>query len=192
MRYLSTLIVAMAILFSSGCQQSQNAEPKSKITTDQRKEKLLAAEIINLKAELDKNKIELDKQSKSLADLKQKYEQLTIKSAQDVNQLYITTTNYSNCYKDLATAKQQLEECQKMVDLTDVPALCKDKIEKQKKMLADCQKEKEEIEKSAGEAADFAMKQLPEQLMKQVEELTAENELLKAKIAELEKSSGTK
>jgi transcriptional regulator len=190
MKYFSILSVILAILFASGCQQSQQSPAAS--AGVEKKEKLMAAEMMNLKAELQKTKLELDKQTKSLQELNLKNEQIIRKSAQDANQLNAAVTSYSKCYKELNDVKKQLEECQKMVDLTDVPALCKDKVEKQNKLLAECQKEKEELEKSAGEASDFALKQLPEELMKQVTDLTAENEQLKAKIAELEKAAAPK
>jgi chromosome segregation ATPase len=190
MKYFTILPVVFAILFSSGCQQSQQSQNPS--ASVEKKEKLMAAEMMNLKAELQKTKKDLDKQAILLQQCKQDNEKMSSKSVQDANQLNAAIKNYSDCFKELGNVKMQLEQCQKMVDLTDVPALCKDKIEKQKKLLAQCQKEKQELEKSAGEATEFAMKQLPEELMKQVTDLTAENEQLKAKIAELEKTAAPK
>ncbi|MEN6386322.1 MAG: hypothetical protein ABFD79_14145 [Phycisphaerales bacterium] len=191
MRYFSVLIIVFAILFSSGCQQSQKSS-QAKSAGVERKERLMAAENISLQSELENTKKELDKQKALLEKLQQDYNKLKSKSAQDVNNLNSAITNYSNCFKELNDVKKQLEECQKMVDLTDVPALCKDKIERQKQLLANCEKEKEEISKSTEEASNFLMNQLPQDLMKQVETLTAENEQLKAKIEELEKTSAPK
>jgi len=185
MKNIGRLLVVLTVLWASGCQQSR----QENTSQTGRKERLMAAENINLNAELAKNKIELEKQNKLLQQYKQNIEKRTLQGANDANEIKTLNTKLSECYTELGALRKQIEECQKMVDLTDVPALCKNKVDKQKKLLEECQKEKESIQSSAGESASFLMEKLPADLLKQVETLTAENEQLKAKIQELEKGS---
>ena len=186
MRNIGTLFVVLTVLLVSGCQQSQQENVSSQAG---RKGRLMAAENINLNAELAKNKIELEKRNKLLQQYKQDIEKITRQGANDANEIKTLTTNLSQCYTKLEALRKQLEEYQKMVDLMDVPALCKNKVDKQKKLLEECQKEKEAIQSSASESTSFLMEKLPADLIEQVGTLTAENEQLKARIQELEKGS---
>ncbi|MDD5011150.1 MAG: hypothetical protein PHQ00_03395 [Phycisphaerae bacterium] len=63
-------------------------------------------------------------------------------------------------------------------------------IEKQKALLQQCQQENERIQTEAGETTSFLMEQLPKDLMEQTERLTRENEQLRTRIDELEKTTG--
>jgi chromosome segregation ATPase len=181
MRNPIVLFTVIAILFSAGCQQSQKDTPKS--VSSIKKEKLMTAENISLKAEIDKNKKELDNLNKSIAAITQENEKLKA----DNNNLSALQTKYEECTKSLADIKQQLAASQDMLESKDAPELCKAKIEQQQKLLAECKKEKQRIEKEAEENTTFLMQTVPDDLMKQVQTLTEENEKLKAKIAELEK-----
>lgn len=191
MKKICAILIVFTAFISSGCQESAQTSP----ATAERKEKLLAAEIINLKGEIDKNKKEIDKQSKLIEELKQINEKLTAKTTADGNEIKTMRSTISERAKDLTSCneklelqKKQIEECQRMLDLVDIPALCKDKVAKQQKLLEQCRKEKEEIEKAAAESSTFLMEKLPTDLMQQVEKLTAENAELRTRIEELEKS----
>lgn len=185
MKKIGAFLIVLSVLSALNCQQAMAASGKTSEVG--RKEKLMAAENINLKAELAQTKSELEKQIKSLDQCRQDNEKKTVQAAVDANEIKNLKTDLTQCRKELETLKKEIEQCQKMVDLTDVPALCKDKVEKQKKLLRECQKEKEAISKAAAESSSFLMEQLPTDLLKEVEKLTAENEQLKARISELEK-----
>jgi len=191
MRKISIILIVFSALISSGCQESAQTSP----ATAERKEKLLAAEIINLKGEIDKTKKQVDKQNKLIEELKQKNEKLQAQAVADANQIKSLRSTISERAKDLTSCNEKLvfqqkkiEECQRMLDLVDIPALCKDRVAKQKKLLEQCRKEKEEIEKAAAESSTFLMEKLPTDLMQQVEKLSTENAELRARIDELEKS----
>lgn len=186
MRNILAFLFVFSILFTCGCQQS--AESKS--PGSERQEKLLAAENMNTKAELEKTQKELEKQKQLLMQAQKENAVISKKAALDANEVAIMRTNYSNVNKDLVKAEKQIEDCnnkieayKKMIDDKDIPGLCKTKVDRIKAQLAQCEKEKKEIEKANAESSDFFMKQLPESL----KTLTTENEQLKAKIAELEK-----
>jgi hypothetical protein len=190
MRNIFGFLFVFSILFSFGCQQSvQSNSPDSA-----RKEKLLAAEKMNTKAELDKTKKELELQKQLLLKAKQDNAAISKKVASDANELNKMSKNYSDINKKLLETSNQLEDCrkkmeayQKMIDDKDVPGLCKTKIERMKAQVAKCEEEKQQIQKESEVSADFFMKKLPGDLTKQNEALSTENEQLKAKIAELEK-----
>ena len=65
----------------------------------------------------------------------------------------------------------------------------KSEIEKQKKLVQDCQEEKAKSEEQAGENIKWLLDDLPADLLKQIEALTAENEQLKTEIEKLKGSS---
>ncbi len=67
--------------------------------------------------------------------------------------------------------------------------LCDEEIEKQKDLLAQCQKEKAEIDKQAGDTGIKLLKILGD-TSKKVDELTEENQKLKETIKELEAAIG--
>ncbi|MCE5341400.1 MAG: hypothetical protein LLF92_09800 [Planctomycetaceae bacterium] len=188
MKYISTLCVVVVILFSSGCQQSQQASPNS--SGVDKKGRLMAAENISLKDELAKTKYEMEKQNKLLAQCKQNAEKMKKQISISEMQLDSLKTSVAGSAKVIADLKKQLAECQNMVEAKDSPALCKYKFEQQKKLLDECEKAKQEIETTCDSNTKFLMDQLPTDLMKEVETLTAENQKLAEKIAELEKSAG--
>ncbi|MCD4831870.1 MAG: hypothetical protein K8R02_08740 [Anaerohalosphaeraceae bacterium] len=66
---------------------------------------------------------------------------------------------------------------------------CQATIENQKRLLAKCKQEKKKIQSEASTTADFLLKTLPEETMAKNARLTAENEKLLKRIAELKKSS---
>jgi len=187
MRYISTLCVVGIILLSSGCQQSQQSVQSS--STVDKKDRLMAAENISLKDELAKTKVELEKQNKLLAQCKQDIEKM--KKVTSINEMQLDSLKNSatGSSKVIADLKKQLSECQNMVEVKDSPALCKYKIEQQKKLLAECEKSKQEIQTSGDASAKFLMDKLPADLMKQVETLIEENKKLSEKITELEKQT---
>ena len=183
MKKIGTFLIVLSVLSLASSAQSKKTSEVG------RKERLLAAENINLNAELAKNKKELEKQNKLLQQCKQDLEKRARQAAIDANEIKNLKINISQCRNELETLKKQFEQCQRMVDLTDVPALCKDKVDKQKKLLKECQKEKAAIEASANESSSFFMEKLPADLLNETNRLTEENKQLKAKIAELEKGS---
>ncbi|HBG26329.1 MAG: hypothetical protein A2Y10_01790 [Planctomycetes bacterium GWF2_41_51] len=183
MKNITTILIVLTALLASGCQQSQQTS-----TNIARKEKLIAAAMMNLKAELAQNKKEIEKQGTLLEQCKQNNEKLTSKTAAQTNEINNLKTALSQTRASLDENRKQLENCENMLDAKDSPALCKDRIERQQKLLEECQKEKADIEKAAGDSASFLMEQLPTELLKETERLNAENEQLKAKIEELEKS----
>lgn len=188
MKYISTLCVVVVILFSSGCQQSQQTSPNSSMAD--KKGRLMAAENISLKDELAKTKREMDKQNKLLAQCKQDNEKMKKQISINEMQLDSLKKTLSGSTNVLVGLRKQLEECQNMVEEKGTPALCKYKLEQQKKLLAECEKSKQEIQSAGDASTKFLMEQLPADLMKQVETLTAENKKLAEKIAELEKTTG--
>ena len=62
-------------------------------------------------------------------------------------------------------------------------AQCHSEIEKQQNLLQQCRQEKEKITQETGDTAKWLMDELPQDLLNQVEQLTQENEQLKAEIA---------
>jgi DNA repair exonuclease SbcCD ATPase subunit len=188
MKYISTLCVIGIILFASGCQQAQQTSQNS--STIDRKSRLMAAENISIKDELAKNKRELDKQNKLLAQLQQDNEKM--KKLASINEIQLDSLKktLSGSSQVLADLRKQLEECQGMVEAKGAPELCKYKLEQQKKLLTECEKAKQELETAGDTNAEFLLSKLPDDLMKQVEACTEENKKLTEKIAELEKSAG--
>jgi len=185
MKYISTLCVVGTILFSFGCQSSQQTVQSS--SGIDRQSKLLAAENISIKEELDKTRRELAKQTKLFEQIKldnQKTKEQAALNEKQIESLKQTINSSNQIITDL---RKQLAECQNMVEEKGEPALCRHKLQQQKKMLAECEKAKQEIESSVSANADFLMSKIPDDLMKQVNVLTAENQQLTEKIAELEK-----
>ncbi|HAL46116.1 MAG: hypothetical protein A2Y12_13305 [Planctomycetes bacterium GWF2_42_9] len=182
MRNPIVLFTVISILFSAGCQQSQKS-PQNPVASD-KKEKLMAAENISLKAEIEKNKKEMDNLNKSIAQMKQDNEKLKTENTN----LSAWQTKYEECNKSLAEIKKQLTASQDMLESKDAPALCKAKIDQLKKLLEECRKENERIQKEADDNTTFLLHTVPDDLMKEVQALNEENAQLKAKIAELEKA----
>ncbi len=79
--------------------------------------------------------------------------------------------------------KKQLKLCDKEIEKRD------DEIQKQKDLLAQCQKEKAEIDEQAGDTNIKLLKILRD-TSKKVDELTEENQKLKETIKELEAAIG--
>ena len=169
MKNTSRFLAVLIILFVAGSQQAG----QSKDDEINKKTRLLADENISLTKELAQCRSEIDKQTKQLEQYRQEKKKSEQKAVSDAN--------------EIREQKKQLEQCQRMVDLKDVPALCRDKVEKIKKQLEQCRQENEKIQKDAGENADFFMKKIPQELQKENERLTSENAALQQKIAELEK-----
>ncbi len=188
MRYISTLCVVVVILFSFGCQPSQQTSQNS-LGVD-KKDRLMAAENISLKDELAKTKNELEKQNKLLAKCTQDAEKMKKLTSINEMQLDSLKKTMAGSSKVIADLRVQLAECQKMVEEKGSPVLCKYKLEQQKKLLDECEKAKQETESTCDSNVKFLMDTLPTDLMKQVETLTAENQKLAEQIAELEKSAG--
>jgi chromosome segregation protein len=185
MKYISTICVLGTILFSFGCQQSQQTVQSS--SSVDRKSRLMAAENISIKEELAKTKRELETLNKQLTQIKEENEKLKKLSSINYVQLESMKKTVSGSNQVIADLKKQLETCQNMVEEKGEPALCKYKIQQQKKLLAECEKTKKEIQESGDASTSFLMEQLPADLMKQVETCTQENHQLQEKIAELEK-----
>lgn len=184
MRKTGWLLTVLIIPVIFGCQQAQ----QKKTSEVGRKQKLMAAENIELKTELAQNKNELEKQNKLLQQCRQEIEKITNQAANDANANQKLKNELTQCRLELENQKKLLEHYQKIVDLKDIPELCREKLEKQKKLLERCRRENEKIQTEAGETSEFLMKQLPAGLTQQVEQLSQENEQLKAKIEELEKT----
>ncbi|PKL47725.1 MAG: hypothetical protein CVV39_05330 [Planctomycetes bacterium HGW-Planctomycetes-1] len=179
------ILTALIIPILAGCQQAQQ-QNKADIS---RKDRLLADENMRLRGELVQCQNGLKKQEKMLEQYRQENKEMT-KRADDAageNQnLKRETAQYRS---EIEKQKQLLDQYQRMLDSKDAPALCRNKIEIQKKLLAKCRQENERIQTEAGETSQFLMEQLPKDLMEQVEQLSQENEQLKARIEELEKTA---
>jgi chromosome segregation ATPase len=183
MKNTSRFLAVLIILFVASSQQAG----QSKDDEISKQAKLLADENISLTKELAQCHSEIDKQKKQLEQIKQENKKLTQKAAGDANMVRNLQNELSKCRNESIKQAKQLEQCQQMVDLKDVPALCRDKVEKVKKQLEQCRKEKESIQESAGKKAEEFFNKIPQDLQKENERLTSENAALQQKIAELEK-----
>lgn len=65
---------------------------------------------------------------------------------------------------------------------------CLGEVETWKKALADCETEKEEIQKQANETASFLLQELPKDLMEENTKLTEENKNLTKRIAQFKEA----
>jgi DNA repair exonuclease SbcCD ATPase subunit len=184
MKNTSRSLVVFIILILLGSPQTQ----QNTAAETSKRDRLLADENISLTRELAQCRSEMEKQKKLLEQYQQENKKITQKAVNDTNTIRNLENELSKCRNELINQGKQLEQCQQMVDLKDVPLLCRDKVEKVKKQLEQCRRENERIQTEAGETSEFLMKQLPADLTKQVEQLSQENEQLKARIEELEKA----
>lgn len=74
------------------------------------------------------------------------------------------------------------------LDLKNEITRCQEEIEKQKNLVSQCEKEKEEMDRQANETMKWLMDELPKDLLDDASKLSEENANLTAKIAELEKA----
>lgn len=74
------------------------------------------------------------------------------------------------------------------LDLKNEITRCQEEIEKQKNLVGQCEKEKEEMDRQANETMKWLMDELPEQMLDDSAKLSEETANLTAKIAELEKA----
>jgi len=183
MKNTKWFLAVLIFLFIAGAQQIG----QSKDDETNKQAKLLADENMSLTKELAQCRSEIDRQKKQLEQIKQENKKLTQKAASDANAIRALQNELSKCRNESIKQAKQIELCQQMVDLKDVPALCRDKVEKVKKQLDQCRQENEKIQQEAGKNADFFMKKIPQELQKENERLTSENAALQQKIAELEK-----
>ena len=63
---------------------------------------------------------------------------------------------------------------------------CRKEVEKQKNLLKDCEKQKDQIQKQADEAITFLMEDVPTALIEEQKRLTEENAELKSQIKRLQ------
>jgi uncharacterized small protein (DUF1192 family) len=71
------------------------------------------------------------------------------------------------------------------MNLKEEIARCQSEMEKQQNLVKECQEEQEKILQQTGENTQWLANELPQDLVKQVEELSQENEQLKAEIERL-------
>jgi chromosome segregation ATPase len=180
------ILAVLIIPIMAGCQQAQQQN-----TADiSRKDRLLADENMRLRSELVQCQNKLKKQEKMLEQYRQENKEMTQKADNAVGENQSLKREAAQYRSEIEKQKQLLEQYQQMLDSKDDPALCRNKIERQKKLLAKCRQENERIQIEAGQTSKFLMEQLPAEMMKEVERLTQENEQLKARIEELEKTAG--
>ncbi|MGD0786147.1 MAG: hypothetical protein ABR969_10090 [Sedimentisphaerales bacterium] len=183
MKNASWFLAVLIILFVASSQQAG----QSKDDEINKQARLLADENMSLTKELAQCRSEIDRQKKQLEQIKQENKKINQKAVSDANTIRILQDEFSQSRNELVKLQKQLEQCQQMVDLKDVPALCRDKVEKVKKQLEQCRKENESIQESAGKKTEEFFNKLPKELQKENESLASENAALKQKIAELEK-----
>ncbi len=73
------------------------------------------------------------------------------------------------------------------LDLRNELKNCQKEIERQKELVLQCEKEKEQIDKQANESIKWLLDELPEQLLSDSTKLSEENANLLARIADLER-----
>jgi DNA anti-recombination protein RmuC len=164
MKRLGCILVVLIIIIFSGCQQSQQKQGSG----ISRKDRLIANENMELKGELARCRNEIEKQKKLLEQYQQKPD---------------LKNELAECRGEIEKQKKLLEQYRREIDLKDEPARCRDKIEKQRRLLEQCQQEKEQIAQGTGETEKWLRDELPQNLLEQVEQLTQENEQLKAELA---------
>lgn len=175
---LALLIIPIVL----GCQQAQQGA-----TADiSRKSRLMADENIRLKSQLVQCQNKIKKQEKMIEQYRQENKEMTQKAGDAVSKKQKLERDSVQYQQEIEKQKQLLEQYQRMLDSKDDPALCRNKIERQKELLDQCRQEKERIQIEAGDTSKFFLEQLPADLMKQIEQLTQENEKLKAKIEEFQ------
>jgi uncharacterized protein YlxW (UPF0749 family) len=74
------------------------------------------------------------------------------------------------------------------LDLKNEITRCQQEIERQKALVLQCEKEKEDLDKQCNDNAKWLMDELPKDLLNDASKLSEENANLTAKIAELEKA----
>jgi chromosome segregation ATPase len=183
MKNTSRFLVALIVLIVAA---SPHAE-QSKSDEASRKEKLMADENMSLTHEVAQCRSEIEKQKKLLEQYKQENQKITQKAVSDANTIRNLQNELSKCWIELKTYKKQLEQCQQMVDMKDVPALCRDKVEKLKKQLEQCTQAKEKLDEKEGEKATALLNKIPQDLQNENVRLTNENAALQKKIEDLEK-----
>lgn len=177
------MVVLIILILLSSPQNQQNTAAETN-----KRDRLLADENISLTREIAQCRNEMEKQKKLLEQYQQENKKITQKAISDANAIRNLQNELSKYRNELENQKKLLEHCQKIVDLKDVPELCREKMEKQKKLLEQCRRENKKIQTEAEETSKFLVEQLPADLTKQVEQLSQENEQLKVRIEELEKT----
>jgi hypothetical protein len=164
MKRSGCILVVSIIMIFLGCQQSQQKQGSG----ISRKDRLIGNENLELKSELARCRNEIEKQKKLLEQCQQKPD---------------LKDELTQCRSEIEKQKKLLEQYLRELDLKDEPARCRHKIAKQKQLLEQCQHEKQKIEQETGNTVELLMDKLPQDLLKQVEQLTQENEQLKAELA---------
>jgi len=163
---VTVTFLALVLAISAGCQQ----ERQKQTSGVSRKDRLVGYENLGLKDALAKCREEIENQKELLAECQEKYQ------AQCENQ------------------KKLLAECQEKYQAQcekNCQEQCKKRYQEryQEKFQEKCQEQYQKEKQQTEETISWLLKDLPADLLKQVGELTKENEELMKKIEELQKAS---